>query len=112
MTNYTKGPWNWFAMSYCEDGEGNVWVDDYVVESVSEDCNIAHISCAQDFDDTELIEEAPVNAALIAASPDLYESLKELVAFNIKQYGIAKGQIKEASPIGRAQAAIKKAEGM
>ena len=92
---HTPGPWSWNT-DYNEDNVFSVWVE--APDVTHKTTNI----CVADCSWVELLEEAEANAALIAAAPDMYEVLEDL----LKYKGVMSDESTE-----RANAAIAKARG-
>ena len=92
---HTPGPWSWYT-DYNEDNVFAVWVE--APDVTRKTANI----CVADCSWAELLEEAEANAALIAAAPDMYEVLEDLLKY--------KGVMSDES-VARARSAIAKARG-
>ena len=90
---FTRAPWGWNHQ------------DDHIVIT-ADGCYHATVTCAPDGDELGA-REAVANAHLIAAAPDLYHALTELLFNSLHGNGL-EAQYKT---LDKARAAIAKAEG-
>lgn len=72
-------------------------------------CNSPWVMSLADYDSEQGKEECDANAALIAAAPDLYEALREIVNSDMAMREEDEGR--ESPTLTRARAALAKAEG-
>ena len=103
MTQHTPGPWQKFADTYWDKGKGERLPDGFSVKAEDGAIDVASIIESED------------NARLIAAAPELLETLESLIAYLRDLWPdeplFSAEPDEQAKIIADAEAAIAKAKG-
>jgi hypothetical protein len=105
MSEFTKGPWK---AEFEENGGYDCMTDAFKITAADETIAVIdQMHYGQATSDGLINKQAQANAALIAAAPEMYEALKQLLKSN---YGQPSGVIIHVPALNIARAALSKAE--
>ena len=97
MGKFTPGKWkiDWSSCVSYDCPHTFIYPEDLQVRQIDED---VHIALVRDFlDSKDSYDECSFNARLIAAAPEMYELLRELLLHN--DYGLSLQQAKKISSL-------------
>jgi len=102
MTKHTPAPWTYHISDNCQSE----------FEIHGDCCQIGTVERWDGDDDEEVMAEAEANAQLIAAAPELFDALRELVARDRAEAAASGFEDTEMTWLEDARRAIAKATGV